>query len=76
MLYKLRYKEFTRKKGGLVIMTFFWIVLAALLGASGYLSQLIYMKNLHEGKDLTNPRLLGVVSVFFAIVILMMFIVD
>ena len=32
-------------------MTLFWVVLAAALGAGAYLSQLIYIKNLHEGRD-------------------------
>ncbi|HJF33232.1 MAG TPA: hypothetical protein K8V56_15835 [Sporosarcina psychrophila] len=56
-------------------MELFWIVLGALLGTSGYVCQLTYMKNLHEGKDIKNPRLLGILSVFFALVIFMMFIV-
>jgi hypothetical protein len=56
-------------------MIYFWVFIVSILGSSSYLFQLSYMKNLHEGKSLVNPRLLGVISVFLAIIIFVVFIV-
>lgn len=57
-------------------MTIFWISLVGVLGASSYLSLLVYIKNLHEGRDLTNSKFLGTLSVFVIFIIFMIFLID
>ncbi|CAM3191698.1 Mas-related G-protein coupled receptor member D [Filibacter tadaridae] len=53
-----------------------WILLAAFLGTSSYVCTLVYIRYVNEGKDLTNPRLLGAVSLFLAIVVFMTFVLS